>query len=126
MDILVDQESGDVIFSNGETLTSQDLSHSVTQRLYVHFRTFKGEWFMDNTYGVPWFQLLGKKGITKSYVDRVLQEEAFKVRGVKEIVSWESSLDVRKRHYEVVFTVKTSTGSFSEPISISPDIPSQE
>ena len=83
MDLLVDQDTGDIIFENGKTLVTSCEAGSVAQRVYIHLRTFQSEWFMNLTYGVPWLQLFSKKGITKSYIDRVLQEEVYRVEGVR-------------------------------------------
>lgn len=122
MDLLIDQEVGDLVFANGYTLTTSDEANVVAQRIYIHLRTFKGEWFMDTTYGVPWFEIFGKKNITKGYVDRILQEEVYKVEGVREVVAWESSLNNQSRNYQVTFSVRTERGLVTDDINISNNI----
>lgn len=122
MDLLIDHEVGDLVFANGYTLTTSDEANVVAQRIYIHLRTFKGEWFMDTTYGVPWFEIFGKKNITKGYVDRILQEEVYKVEGVREVVDWESSLNNQSRNYQVTFSVRTERGLVTDDINISNNI----
>ena len=122
MDLLIDQEVGDLVFANGYTLTTSDEANVVAQRIYIHLRTFKGEWFMDTPYGVPWFEIFGKKNITKGYVDRILQEEVYKVEGVREVVDWESSLNNQSRNYQVTFSVRTERGLVTDDINISNNI----
>lgn len=121
MDLLVDRERGDLVFTNGLTLTTSDEANVVAQRIYIHLRTFKGEWFMDTPYGVPWFEIFGKKNITKSYIDRILQEEVYRVEGVREIGVWESSINLQKRNYEVSFTVRTTNGMTTDTIDSDSD-----
>lgn len=122
MDLLIDQEVGDLVFANGYTLTTSDEANVVAQRIYIHLRTFKGEWFMYTPYGVPWFEIFGKKNVTKSYVDRILQEEVYKVEGVREVVDWESSLNNQSRNYQVTFSVRTEGGLVTDDINISNNI----
>lgn len=122
MDLLIDQEVGDLVFANGYTLTTSDEANVVAQRIYIHLRTFKGEWFMDTLYGVPWFEIFGKKNITKGSVDRILQEEVYKVEGVREVVAWESSLNNQSRNYQVTFSVRTERGLVTDDINISNNI----
>ena len=63
---------GDAVFKNG-ALTKEDVTQPFTenvgQRLRLRLLTFEGEWFLDTTYGVPYFQrILGRKP-TKSAID---------------------------------------------------------
>lgn len=123
MDLLVDQDTGDIIFENGKTLVTSCEAGSVAQRVYIHLRTFQSEWFMNLTYGVPWLQLFSKKGITKSYIDRVLQEEVYRVEGVREVLNWGSVINTKERNYSVTFNIKTVNGGLvSKPIFVCSDI----
>src|SRR5690625_3483256 len=106
--------TGDLIFENGKiplTLTEPDV---VAQRVAIRLRTIFTEWFLDERYGTPWFQILGTKR-TASQIDPIIQREVLSVDGVREITSWVS--EVRPdRTYGCSFTIKTKNGGMSERI----------
>lgn len=121
MDILREDDfGGDVIFYNGALTPRQmtcGLKTSVSQRLVTRLKTFKGEWFMDNTHGFPYFQrVLGKK-IKKESIDKIFREEILKERGVKNLTYFESSLNL-KRQYSLKFIVSVGDGIFSDVIGL--------
>lgn len=109
----------DAVFINGP-LTSEGLrteaAEVVAQRLSIRLQTFLGEWFINTAYGVPYWQsILGKK-ITKTRVDRIFQEQILAERGVREITSFSSTL--QNRIYEMSFRVRAINGSLTETITI--------
>lgn len=126
MDILLNRDRsspkfGDAVFKNGP-LTKSDVTQpfvqNVSQRLYLRLTCFEGEWFLQDDYGVPYFQrVLGLKP-TKSAVDQILQQEILEERGVKEITFFQSSL--LNRVYSATFRVKCVDGSETDLININP------
>lgn len=125
MDILrKDNYGGDVIFYNYPLTREQmacGLKESVSQRLVTRLKTFKGEWFMDNTYGFPYFQeVLGKK-INKEDVDAIYRREILKERGVKNLTYFKSTLS-KDRVYKLEFRISVGDGVFSDVIGLEVDI----
>ena len=125
MDILrKDNYGGDVIFYNYPLTREQmtcGLKSSVSQRLVTRLKTFKGEWFMDNTYGFPYFQeVLGKK-INKEDVDNIYRREILKERGVKNLTYFKSTLS-KDRVYKLEFRISVGDGVFSDVIGLEVDI----
>lgn len=120
MDLLLD-ENNDLVFFNGPlTLeyTTQPLVQVVAQRLLILLQTWQEEWFLDTTYGIPYWQsILGKK-TSKAAVDLILQEKILAENGVKEITYFNSSLV--NRAYSAQFKVRVVTGEESETITITP------
>jgi hypothetical protein len=123
MDILLDEVTHDVVWNNGpltKEFTTQPFTQTVAQRLKIRLLSFKSEWFMDINYGVPyWQEILGLKP-SKARVDRILQQQILLERGVKEIVSFSSTLI--NRQYSLKFQVKVLSGEVTAPILISPVI----
>lgn len=119
MDLLLNPTNNDIIWNNGPLLrefTTQPLTQTVGQRLKIRLLTFKGEWFVNTVYGIPWYQeILGKKP-SKSRVDRIFQQEILAEQGVREITYFNSIFD--KRQYSLEFRVKVSTGDVTEVINI--------
>ncbi|MGC3003986.1 hypothetical protein ACPF8X_37835 [Streptomyces sp. G35A] len=118
MDIALDvNRSGDVLFVNKAVPVKTSEADVVAQRLWVHLRTIRTEWFLDEPYGVPWFEILGTKK-SKQQIDAILQREVLSVQGVKEIVNWSSSFDNSTRKYGCQFTVKTTNGGITSQIAV--------
>ena len=112
---------GDALFVNGP-LTKQNVTQpfteNVTQRLRIRLLTFEGEWFLDTTYGIPyWQRILGQKP-TKSAIDQILQQEILSENGVRELVSFTSSFV--NRTYSASFQVRVVNGEVTDTISINP------
>lgn len=118
MDLLMDiNGTGDLVFANGATPRTYIEADVVAQRLAIHLRTFRAEWFLDEPYGVPWFEILGTKR-SKQQVDSILQREVLSVQGVREIVSWTSDINNVNRNYSCQFTVRTTNGELTDQIIV--------
>lgn len=120
MDILVDRNTGDVVFQNGACpVVSADSADVVAQRLFILLRTWRAEWFLDTTYGVPYESILGMK-VSKTRVDRILQSKILEEQGVAEMVSWSSEIEPSTRVYTCRFQVRTTFGAVTDTITVSP------
>lgn len=126
MDILLDTNPispyyGDSVWVNGSLTragTTQPFTQNVGQRLRIRLLSFREEWFLDQEYGVPYFQrVLGMKP-TKSAIDLIFQQEILDVRGVREITFFSSTF--QNRIYSLSFRVRVVTGEETETISLNP------
>lgn len=120
MDLLLNADH-DIVWINGPLLkeqTTQSRVDVVAQRLLILLSTFEGEWFLDTSYGIPYFQsILGHK-TKKSTVDLIFQREILAENGVKELTFFEST--ITNRQYSLTFRVKVTTGEESGLITITP------
>lgn len=123
MDLLLVRESGlpnthDLSFKNGICEVTTGRTDCVTQRIYIRLRTFLSEWYLDETYGIPWLErILGHKG-KKSTVDSIIQEKILSVDGVAQILEFSSTFDNGRRVYSCSFKVRTDNGQLSNTITI--------
>lgn len=109
MDLKVDRDTGDLVFTNGQCPITEDFADSTAQRVYIMLRTFQTEWYLNTDVGVPYLQrILGKK-IEKRIVDNILQQKILAENGVVSIYDFESSIS-DMRVYEVSMRIKVSTG----------------
>ena len=126
MDLLLDLDPlspsyGDLTFKNGPLIsayTTQSRVDVVAQRLRIRLLTWESEWFLDTSYGVPYWSILGRK-IKKSAVDLIFQREILAENGVKELTFFESTFENRK--YTLSFRVKVTTGDETETITLTPN-----
>jgi hypothetical protein len=118
MDLLMDiDNTRDLVFANGACPVTQFPVQTVAQRLFIRLRTFKGEWFYNTTYGIPYFQRVFTK-TTKSAVDAIFQDQILSETGVKRITEFTSNLNSANRRYTLSFRVLTTSGQESETITI--------
>lgn len=107
-DILL--EETDLVLTTGQEAIQQ---HSA-QRL----RTFVGEWFLNNTIGVPYFQQIFKKQPDPVIVDSVLKKEIIETPGITKLIDFELDLD-SSRVLNLDYKAQTIEGdviTFSEEI----------
>lgn len=119
MDLLLDPNTHDLVFVNGQSLVTQTQAEVVAQRLKITLYTFLGEWFLDTSIGVPYFQQIFGKGRTKSAVDVIFQRFISNDPGVIEIREFQSTLSPQGRGYSMTFTVRVANNVITEPITLS-------
>lgn len=120
MDIKLNALTGDIAFTNGlDIVVTQE--EEIQQRLLIRLRTFLGEWFINTSYGVPYFQQILGKGRKKATVDGIMQEQILADGSVTELVSFTSELNA-DRSYRAEFKVKISNSSALIPVQIEVNI----
>lgn len=118
MDLLLNTTTNDLVFINGACPVTQRLTDIVVQRLKITLYTFLGEWFLDTTIGVPYFQQIFGKIRSKATVDLIFQRIISADPDVIEILTFESSLSSSERGYSMTFQVRVSDNTASLPITI--------
>lgn len=94
---------GDLVLIDG---TSEILQH-ILQRL----RMYLGEWFLDNTKGVPYFQQILVKNPDRGAVDAILQDTINQTPGVTQLSTFSSSIVSGTRQLFVNFRAITTQGT---------------
>lgn len=118
MDLLLNTDTHDLVFINGGCPVTQLLVDVVTQRLKIKLYTFLGEWFLDTSTGIPYFQQIFGKVRSKATVDIIFQKVIADDPDVIEILVFESTVDSSLRGYSMNFTVRVSDNTTSLPITI--------
>jgi len=111
MDIKLD-ESGDVSFVNGESGVTSIGAEDLSQRLQIRLNTFQGEWFMDSTLGVDWWNRVMGKNRSKMAVDALIQEAILKEPDALQILEYSSTISTDRR-FSCSFKVRTEDGAVS-------------
>jgi hypothetical protein len=117
MDIKLNDETGDVLLSTTATITTPifttTTSENLAQRLKIRLQTFKGEWFLDGTIGIDYFNQIAGKNRSKAAVDAIIQAEILKEQEVLQITAYSSVVDKTTRKITIQFTVRTIDGFYS-------------
>lgn len=108
-DIALDLKTGDLdlsVLGAPRMTTSPD--EALAQRLWIKLQFFKGEWFLDTEFGVPYYQeILGVK-TRLNVIDAILQAAIIETGDVASINSFTSSLDAANRTYKATFRVTSA------------------
>ena len=111
--------NSDIQLVDGKFVFLETIQESVRQRLQTKFRTFKGEWFLNTLYGIPYREgtyggkfekgILGK-GYNKKEIDAIYIAAANEDPEVIRIVYFNSTLNSYTREYDVTMEVLTTEG----------------
>lgn len=113
-DLMIVSRDHDLSFVGYDLELTSDRSQEMAQRVKITLLTFQGEWFLDTTFGCPWFQdILGRKS-NLSEIDTILKSVILDVPGVDQIVEYESEFDISTRKYSVECKIKATTGDVAE------------
>jgi len=107
--------NGDYQFGHGSADFIADSPAVVQLLLQNTLLIFEGEWFLDNTFGTPWYQSI--QGYGGNY-DMALQGTILGCPGVTGIDNYSSSLVPNSRHLVVTSGVQTQFGSTSVSTTI--------
>ena len=106
---------GDFLLASDEDIDTSNgifsLTSDIGQKIKIHLNSFYGEWFLDSTYGVPYFQSIFARKLTKSNIDSIFKNQILSVNGVKEILSYSSTL--QNRIYSYTANIRYEDGSTS-------------
>lgn len=107
--------AGDLEFDGLNNLEMVDDLKEVKQRLLLALRTNKGEWFLNQRFGVPWFDMLSQNEPPESF-----RKEALKVLNddpaVDEVEGIEVDFDRGRRDLEIKFTVLIDDERYKESV----------
>jgi hypothetical protein len=88
----------------------------VAQAVYTGLLLFEGEWFLDLTVGMPWYQsVVGNN--TSALYDTAIKTQILNTQGVASIVTYSSSLNRVTRTLTVNATILTIYSSIPVPVS---------
>ena len=93
---------------------------TITQYIRQRLQTFLGEWFLNLSTGVPWFQQILGKVQYLSTVETILKATIADSPGVKEVTSFSIGESDQERTIRVDFTALLEDGeSTSDSVELS-------
>jgi hypothetical protein len=101
-------ENGDYVFGHGNADFLIDSPDTVRQLIETRLALHVGEWFLDETSGTAWDQIIGK-GTNKTY-DLVIQTRILQTQGVDKrigILQYQSSVDPDSRSLTIAALMQT-------------------
>jgi hypothetical protein len=118
MDIKLDEQTHDILIENGQFSLTQNESESLAQKLKIKLTTFREEWFLDVTEGIPYYQLIFGKGTSKATIDAIFLRAISEEADVQQVLDFQSVVDATNRIYTLTFQVRSSNASEPIPVEI--------
>lgn len=120
-DLLLDESTNDLILENNDLVLTSTNQESLRQRLSIHLLMYRGEWFLNTEFGVPYMQQLIGIARTKETIDAVLRSEIALETTEDLIGNFTSTYDnTDTRRYTLSFDVYTSDETLSVSVNSNP------
>ena len=103
----LDEDSGDI----GNQPTILTGAAAVLQRVRVRFRFFLGEWFLDQSLGVPYFRDVLVKNPDHLVISTIFRRVLLTTPGVKSVPQFTATLDRENRQLLADFVALLDDGS---------------
>lgn len=108
MNLLLDKDSDLAFINNGfQTVSGLD---EMAQKVDNCLNSFKGDWFLNLTLGVPYFQTILQKGTTDDQIEAILTDYIASIEGVITILSFEIETNTSTREAGIKVRIKTKDG----------------
>lgn len=90
-------------------LTSDEFEY-FTQKIEAVLSVFQGEWFLDRSKGIPYYQSILKKIADLDDISNIFYIALSDIPGVVEILKFEFDYDNNIREYSLEFEVRVDSG----------------
>lgn len=104
IDIKLDALTHDLAFSKTYDLVLIDGAARIAQQVKVTLLTFFGEWFLDETFGVPYLEYILIKNPDRSQIENIIRQKVMDVPGVSRVPT-----------IQIEYEASTRRASFSLP-----------
>lgn len=101
-------KDGDIDLSGNSFELATGIDY-IDQKLAIVLRSFLGDWFLDLSYGIPYFEDIYKKQYDPARVEAIMKAAILSVLGVDRITAFDLNL-INPRELVVTFTVSTDFG----------------
>lgn len=109
LDLALNAKSHDLIVNNADLMVI-DNAERVAQQIKVQLLTWRGEWFLDTTHGVPYLDYILVKNPSIELIRSIFKEQIMSVDDVSDVVDIEIDYDVKTRIMTVAYEASTSYG----------------
>ena len=116
-DILLDTDTHDIVLE-GYDLQLVDEIDLIRQRIKQRLLTIEGEWFLDTTIGLPWFEEIIGKGAERQQIGALLARQIVETEGVESLIEFDLDIDRRTRSMTLAFRVTAAGTEIAEEITL--------
>lgn len=112
-DFLLD-DTGDIDMTNGASTQAVSVIQTVAKAL----RLIKGEWFADQSVGVPYFEDVWVKNPVMEHLEQVFKTAILEIEEVNTVLSLDLDYNADTRTLTVTFECDTIEGVISDSVVI--------
>jgi hypothetical protein len=113
--------NGQLVWVGLDPYDEDEQAAMIGQRCVCRLELLAGEWYLDQRQGVPWQQVLLRKGTTRARIARVIRAALEAVPGVRYVRSVEVSTNATSRVGTVTFEVVGDANAVIGPVTL--DLP---
>jgi len=117
-DLRIDSNN-ELVIENGDLVLTTSESDNVAQSIRQRLRTFKDEWFLDRTLGLPHLSTILEKNPNSALVTTLFKKIIIETKGVTKLNRFKLDFLSTERKINVTFEATITTGEilyFEEPI----------
>lgn len=104
---------------HGGTINFLEAGASIVQGCRIALQFFQGEWFLDTTAGVPyWQQIFGVKSPDTGVLSTLFRQALLDVEGVTDVLTLSVNFNATTRALAVAYRVDTDAGILDGSVSI--------
>lgn len=103
----------DLFFKNNRLVLVEGVNQKA-QQIKIALMTFLGEWFLDTTIGLPYFEQILLKSADKVKIETIFRKKILAVAGVQRVLKLETYIDRQARILTVEFEAETDVGLVSD------------
>lgn len=112
-DIKLNLNTHDLDLSNFQLEFVEGLDY-YRQKVTVVLKFFYGEWFLDTTLGIKYFEEIFVKNPNFTLIDNLFKIAILEIDGIIELIAYDSVYDRQNRKLTITFTVQTDAGQLSD------------
>ncbi len=110
IDIALDTKTHDLDLSQGGDCSWIEGAERVAQQIKVTLLAFLGEWFLDVTFGVPYFEAIMVKAPDRASLEAIFRAKIAAVPGVRLVRRLDLLIDRAARTLAVDFEAQSDEG----------------
>jgi hypothetical protein len=95
-------------------------TNNILQDIVQNLSFFLGEWFLDNTKGIPYFQQILIKNPDQSKIDGFMINTILGTPGVLQLLSYSFQANYAQRILNVTFSAMTTSGKVNYSGNVTP------
>jgi hypothetical protein len=106
----LDPQSNNFIRENGRMRYTKDELEHLVLVVRHELSLFLGEWFMDNTKGIPYRPTSSRKSRHRVLLETAIRAKITGISGIRKLTQFKPNYDKRERILEIVFSAETDFG----------------
>lgn len=108
-DIKIDTETNELVFENNDIVLCSGVDQLV-QNIKIKLNFFLGEWFLDTTKGLPFFEDILVRNPNFPNIDNIIKANILETDGALELIEYTSSYNKITRTYTIHFKINSIFG----------------